>query len=182
MKTGVDCHALVAAAPDAIVASDAKGTIVLWNAGAERIFGWTETQALGQSLDMITPERLRARHWHGYSKSMETGTTKYGTTLLKVPAAHKDGRAMSIAFTVSMLFGADGKVTTVVAVIRDETERFAEERALRKRLLELEAAVKEATAVAAIGTADGTANGTANSTPNGTPNSTANSTADGPPA
>ena len=139
MNTGVDCHALVAAAPDAVVAADASGAIVLWNAGAERIFGWTEAEALGQSLDMITPERLRARHWHGYNKSMETGTTKYGTTLLKVPAAHKDGRAMSIAFTVSMLFGADGKVASVVAVIRDETERFNEERALRKRLAELEA-------------------------------------------
>lgn len=139
MKTGVDCRALVAAAPDAIIASDAEGIIVLWNAGAERIFGYTEDEALGRSLDLITPERLRARHWEGYARSMRTGATKYGTTLLKVPAAHKDGRAMSIAFTVSMLFGADGKVSSVVAVIRDETERFNEDRALRKRLAELEA-------------------------------------------
>ena len=139
MKTGVDCRALVAAAPDAIIASDAEGIIVLWNAGAERLFGYTEDEALGRSLDLITPERLRARHWEGYARSMRTGTTKYGTTLLKVPAAHKDGRAMSIAFTVSMLFGADGKVSSVVAVIRDETERFNEDRALRKRLAELEA-------------------------------------------
>ncbi|ODV11136.1 MAG: histidine kinase [Rubrivivax sp. SCN 70-15] len=139
MKTDVDCRALVAAAPDAIVASDAEGIIVLWNAGAERIFGYTEDEALGRSLDLITPERLRARHWEGYARSMQTGSTKYGTTLLKVPATHKDGRAMSIAFTVSMLFGADGKVSSVVAVIRDETERFNEDRALRKRLAELEA-------------------------------------------
>ncbi len=139
MNTGVDCHALVAAAPDAIIASDAQGAIVLWNAGAERIFGYTEAEALGRSLDLITPERLRSRHWEGYEKSMRTGTTKYGTTLLKVPATHKDGRSMSIAFTVSMLFGADGKVAQVVAVIRDETERFNEDRALRKRLAELEA-------------------------------------------
>jgi len=139
MKTGVDCHALVASAPDAVIASDAQGAIVLWNPGAERIFGWTEEEALGKSLDLITPERLRARHWEGYDKSMRTGTTKYGTTLLKVPAAHKDGRSMSIAFTVSMLFDAGGKVASVVAVIRDETERFNEDRALRKRLAELEA-------------------------------------------
>ena len=144
MNTGVDCHALVATAPDAIIASGADGKIVLWNAGAERIFGWSEAEALGQSLDLITPERLRARHWEGYDKSMHTGTTKYGTTLLKVPAVHKDGRAMSIAFTVAMLFGADGKVSSIVAVIRDETERFNEERALRKRIVELEAALKSA--------------------------------------
>ena len=139
MQTGVDCHALVASAPDAIIASDAQGKIVLWNAGAERIFGWAEAEALGQSLDIITPERLRARHWEGYDKSMRTGTTKYGTTLLRVPAVHKDGRAMSIAFSVSMLFSPANEVTAVVAIIRDETERFNEDRALRKRLVELEA-------------------------------------------
>jgi PAS domain S-box-containing protein len=139
VKTGVDCHALVAAAPDAIIASDAQGAIVLWNAGAERIFGFSEAEALGKSLDLITPERLRARHWEGYDKSMKSGTTKYGTTLLKVPATHKDGRSMSIAFTVSMLFGADGKVEHVVAHIRDETERFNADRALRGRVAELEA-------------------------------------------
>ena len=144
MNTGVDCHALVATAPDAIIASGADGKIVLWNAGAERIFGWTEAEALGRSLDLITPERLRARHWEGYDKSMRTGTTKYGTTLLKVPAVHKDGRAMSIAFTVAMLFDADHKVSSIVAVIRDETDRFNEERALRKCIVELEAALKSA--------------------------------------
>ena len=139
MKTGVDCHALVAAAPDAVIASDAAGAITLWNPGAERIFGYGEDEALGRSLDLITPERLRARHWHGYETSMATGTTKYGTTLLRVPAAHKDGRALSIAFTVSMLFDDAGKVAQVVAIIRDETARFAEERALKKRIAELEA-------------------------------------------
>ena len=144
MNTGVDCHALVATAPDAIIASGADGKIVLWNAGAERIFGWTEAEALGRSLDLITPERLRARHWEGYDKSMRTGTTKYGTTLLKVPAVHKDGRAMSIAFTVAMLFDAEHKVSSIVAVIRDETDRINEERALRKRIVELEAALKSA--------------------------------------
>jgi len=139
MNTGVDCRALVAAAPDAIIASDAKGLITLWNAGAQRIFGYTEEEALGRSLDLITPERLRARHWEGYEKSMRTGQTKYGTTLLRVPAAHKDGRALSIAFTVAMLFDANGKVENIVAVIRDETERFQEDRKLRQRLAELEA-------------------------------------------
>ena len=70
---------------------------------------------------------------------MATGTTKYGNDLLRVPATHKDGRAMSIAFTVAMLFGADGKVSAVVAVIRDDTARFNDDRALRKRLADAEA-------------------------------------------
>jgi PAS domain S-box-containing protein len=139
MKTSIDCHQLVAAVGDAIIASDASGAITLWNPGAARMFGYTEEEALGQSLDLITPERLRNRHWEGYNKSMATGTTKYGNDLLRVPAVHKDGRAMSIAFTVAMLFTPENKVGAIVAIIRDETVRFTEERALKKRVAELEA-------------------------------------------
>ena len=138
MKTPIDCHQLVAAIGDAVIAADASGAITLWNPGAARMFGYTEEEALGQSLDLITPERLRNRHWEGYHKSMATGTTKYGNDLLRVPATHKDGRAMSIAFTVAMLFGTDGKVSAIVAIIRDETIRFNDERALKKRVVELE--------------------------------------------
>ena len=133
MNTSIDCRQLVAAVGDAIIASDASGAIVLWNPGAERMFGYTETEALGNSLDLITPERLRQRHWDGYHKSMETGTTKYGSDLLRVPATHKDGRAMSIAFTVAMLFDDAHKVRAIVAVIRDDTSRFNDDRALRGR-------------------------------------------------
>jgi len=139
MNTPIDCHELVAAVGDAIIASDASGAITLWNPGAVRMFGYTEEEALGKSLDLITPERLRHRHWEGYHHSMATGTTKYGNDLLRVPATHKDGRAMSIAFTVAMLFTPERKVGAVVAVIRDETTRFNDERALKKRVAELEA-------------------------------------------
>lgn len=144
MKTSIDCHQLVAAVGDAIIAADANGAITLWNAGAERMFGYTEEEAFGQSLDLITPERLRHRHWEGYNKSMATGTTKYGNDLLRVPAVHKDGRAMSIAFTVAMLFTPGNKVGAIVAIIRDETVRFNDERALKKRVAELEAQLQPA--------------------------------------
>jgi PAS domain S-box-containing protein len=89
-------------------------------------------------LDLIVPERQRQKHNDGYNKSMETGTTRYGTSLLKVPAKHKDGSTLSIAFTVGMLFDENHQANGVAAVIRDETERFAEERALKKRLSDLE--------------------------------------------
>ena len=142
VKTSIDCHQLVAAVGDAVIVSDAGGAIVLWNAGAERLFGYTEAEALGRSLDLITPERLRNRHWDGYRKSMDTGTTRYGAgEMLRVPATHKDGRAMSIAFTVAMLFTPEHKASGVIAIIRDETTRFNDDRALRKRLAELEAQV-----------------------------------------
>ena len=64
--------------------------------------------------------------------------TSYGHDVLRVPAMHKDGHTLSIAFTVAMLLAPDGKVSGIAAVMRDETSRFAEERALRKRLMELE--------------------------------------------
>jgi len=144
MQHSIDPAALLEALADAVVACDAKGAIVVWNAAAERLFGYTRAEAMGQSLDLIIPERLRARHWEGYDKTMATGHTKYGHDTLRVPAVDKSGRAMSIAFTVAMLFKDDGKPGTIVSVIRDETQRFADERALKKRIAELEAAAKGA--------------------------------------
>jgi PAS domain S-box-containing protein len=139
MHADIDLNALVNAIGDAVVVSDAQGQVIVWNPAAERLFGFSEAEAMGQSMDMIIPERLRKRHWEGFDKSMATGTTRYGHDVLRVPAVDKAGRALSIAFTVAMLFGPDGKVSAIASVIRDETNRFAEERALRKRVTELEA-------------------------------------------
>jgi PAS domain S-box-containing protein len=141
MSDSVDFGQLVAAVGDAIVVTDAGGAITLWNRAAERMFGFTQSEALGQSMDLIIPERLRKRHWVGYHKTMLTGQTKYGTDLLKVPAQHKDGHVLSIAFTVAMLHSGDGKPAAIAAVIRDETVRFNDEIRMRKRLAELEARV-----------------------------------------
>ncbi len=138
MHSAVDFQQLVAVVGDAIVVCDASGAITLWNPAAEYIFGYTESEALGQSLDLIIPERLRQRHWDGYHKTMQTGQTRYGHDVLRVPATHKDGRAMSISFTVALLYSADKKITGIASVIRDETAKFNEDRALRKRLAELE--------------------------------------------
>lgn len=90
-------------------------------------------------LHIITPHWLRRRHWDGDHKSIETGITQYGGDLLRVPATHKDGSAVSIAFTVAMLYDDAHKVTACATVIRDETARFNDNRALRKRLAEPEA-------------------------------------------
>ncbi len=133
----IDHAQLTQAIGDAVVVADTQGTIVLWNPAATRIFGFSEDEAIGQPLELITPERHRHRHNEGYAKTVATGTTRYGTRLLQVPALHKDGRRLSIAFTVALLKAADGSVTGVAAVIRDETERFANEQSLRKQLAEL---------------------------------------------
>jgi len=145
MSYAPDPAAVLAAIGDAIVVCNATGAIVVWNAGAERMFGYTSAEALGRSLDIIIPERLRGRHWEGYHKTMETGITRYGNDVLRVPAIDKHGRAMSIAFTVAMTFTDDHKVTSIVSVIRDETQRFETDRALRRRVAELEAQIQHRT-------------------------------------
>jgi PAS domain S-box-containing protein len=138
MSEAIDYRQLVAAAGDAIVVSDPAGLITVWNGAAERMFGFSADEAMGQSLDLIVPERHRKRHWEHYAVTVQTGVTRYGHELLRVPALHKDGQTLSIAFTVGLLTDAGGAVSGVLAVVRDETSRWAEERSLKRRLAELE--------------------------------------------
>jgi PAS domain S-box-containing protein len=138
MASNFDHQQLVESAADAIMACDAAGKITLWNAASTRMFGFTEAEAIGQSLDIIIPQRQQTRHWEGYHVTMASGITKYGASVLRVPAVHKDGHTLSIAFTVSLIHDVAGKVSAIVAIVRDESDKFAEERALRKRITELE--------------------------------------------
>ncbi|HVP69399.1 MAG TPA: PAS domain S-box protein [Anaeromyxobacteraceae bacterium] len=124
---------------DGVLVADRDGKVRYWNAGATRIFGFGASEALGASMDLIVPERLRERHWSGWETVMKTGVSRYGAgQLLAVPALHKDGRQISIEFSIEILKDPDGRVAWVVAVIRDVTERFAREKALRAQLKALE--------------------------------------------
>jgi len=110
-----------------------------WNAAAERVFGFRVTEALGVSMNLIIPERLRARHWAGWEATMRTGVTRYGEgQLLAVPALHKDGRQISIEFSIQLVKDPDGQIEWVVAIIRDVTERYISEKALRARVKALQ--------------------------------------------
>src|SRR5450631_4277802 len=82
---------IVAESCDAIMYSDRSGIIRLWNSGAERMFGYSAEEALGQSLDLIIPENLRGRHWDGYYRVMESGSSRYSSEMLSAPALRKDG-------------------------------------------------------------------------------------------
>ncbi len=131
---------IVEGSPEAVIFGDKRGIIRLWNAGAQAIFGFTAEEAVGQSLDIIIPERLRGRHWEGYDKVMATGVSRYGSgDLLAVPAVTKDGRTISIEFTIQMLKGTGGEILGPVAVIRDVTKRFQRDKEMARRLKELEA-------------------------------------------
>ena len=138
------CGEIVDKARDAIILADREGIIRLWNAGAEAMFGYRNEEALGRTLDLIIPERLRSRHWEGYRKAADTGTTRYATQVLAVPAVRKDGGTISVEFTISILHEPGGELLGFAAIIRDVTARWQQDRALKKRLDALERGTPEA--------------------------------------
>jgi PAS domain S-box-containing protein len=130
-------------ARDAVIVADREGLVKFWNDGAERIFGHRREEILGRSLDLIIPERLRARHWKGYHEVMASGVTRYGDEVLAVPALRRDGRRISIEFTVLLVRDDAGDLIGTAALIRDVTARWEKERELKKRLAELEAKLSQ---------------------------------------
>jgi PAS domain S-box-containing protein len=129
---------IVSESADAIMFSDREGLIRLWNSGAERMFGHTQAEALGQSLDLIIPENLRGRHWEGYYRVMESGESHYSVDLLSAPALRKDGTRISTEFSMVLVKGDDGKVLGVAAIIRDVSARWQREKELKERIRVLE--------------------------------------------
>jgi PAS domain S-box-containing protein len=133
------CRRIIEGAGDAVLFGDREGIIRFWNEGAAAMFGWSAAEALGNSMDLIIPERLRGRHWGGWDDVMKTGHTRYGRDILAVPASRKDGLPLSIEFTIQMIRDDEGKILGASAIIRDVTDRFTRDRGMRKRLAELEA-------------------------------------------
>jgi len=130
--------ALLGISSDAIIATDLEGLVSFWNPGAVRIFGFTESEAIGQSLDLIIPENLQARHWDGYHRVMKTGESRYGHgDLLSVPALTKDGRRISVEFTISMIRDGGSSPVGTIAILRDVTKAFEEKTKLRRQLADV---------------------------------------------
>jgi len=124
---------------DAILIADRQGIIRYWNAGAERILGFTAAEAIGQSLDLFIPEKLRGRHWEGYHRVMASGETKYKTGLLSSPGVRKDGSQVSLEFSMVLLKDENGAMQGCASIMRDVTERWLKEKELKQRLAECEA-------------------------------------------
>ncbi len=134
--------AVMATVSDAIIAADKDNIVRFWNPGAERIFGYTRDEAIGQSLDIIIPDRLRKRHWDGYRRVMAGGESRYGHgDILAVPGIKKDGTAISVEFTIIPLVIDGGGLIGVAAIMRDVTRKFNEIRALKRRLADVEKAM-----------------------------------------
>lgn len=118
--------------PDAVIYAGNDGLIRFWNRGATRIFGFSAAEAVGQSLDIIIPERLRQRHWEGYHRMMKTGHSRHEAhELLAVPAVDRMGRTLSIQFTVAPVADENHALIGIAAVLRDVTATFEEIKRLR---------------------------------------------------
>ncbi|WP_245909118.1 PAS domain-containing protein [Mycobacterium neglectum] len=130
-------RAVVTNAAEAITVTDPDGIVRLWNDGATRMFGFSAADIVGQSLDLIIPEKLRDRHWKGYHQTMLTGYTRYGDKMLSVPATHRDGRRLSIEFSVALLRDDADQIVGISAIMREISDRREAEKALRAELAEL---------------------------------------------
>ena len=137
------CQSFVEQTQFAVIFSDGDGVIRLWNAGAEAMFGYKSEEAVGQSRDLIVPERQRARHWEGYRRVMATGVTKYGREMLAVPAMRKDGTRISIEFTIVLLLAPTGEMLGTAAIMQDVTARWQQHTQLKERLAALEATLEQ---------------------------------------
>jgi PAS domain S-box-containing protein len=116
---------------DALIYSDRSGTIVRWNRVSCTLFGFSAAEALGQNLDLIIPEHLRAAHWKGFEAAIASGATKLAGRPTLTRALHKTGRKLYIEMTFALVRNAAGDVLGSVAMARDVTERVERERAAK---------------------------------------------------
>ena len=115
--------------PDALIVSDTSGTIRFWNAAAERVFGHGSEEAVGQSLNLLIPERFRPAHDAGFARAIETGHLRTGSRVLRTRSNHKDGRRLYVDFTFALLKAPGGGVAAVYALARDATEAHLQQQA-----------------------------------------------------
>jgi PAS domain S-box-containing protein len=135
-------QAIVEQAPDAVIFADRDGAIRVWNHGAETVFGYSAAEVLGNSLDVIIPERLRRAHWEGFHRAIDTGQTKYGDRVLTTRSVHKDGTKLYVDLSFGLVRDAAGAVAGALAIGRNCTVRYLSDRALRARIAELEERAK----------------------------------------
>jgi PAS domain S-box-containing protein len=134
---------LVGQSPDAVIFAGTDGVIQVWNAAAERVFGFPAAEAIGQDLNIIIPERFRDAHWTGYDRALAAGVTKYAGRSLPTRAQMKDGTQIYVELGFSIIVD-NGAVLGALATARDITERFERERADRQKMRDLQAQLEGA--------------------------------------
>ncbi len=131
-------QAIVDQTSDAFIFADRDGVIRVWNRGAEAIFGYSAAEIMGNSLDVIIPERLRRAHWEGFRRAIDTGQTRQGGRVLTTRSVHKGGSRLYVDLSFGVVKDRSGAVAGAFAMGRDCTARYLAEGALRARVSELE--------------------------------------------
>jgi len=141
-------QAAVEQAPDAIIFADRSGAIRIWNRAAETVFGYAAAEVLGGSLDVIIPERLRSAHWDGFHRALDSGQTRLGAKALTTRSVHKNGNKLYVELSFGLIRNGDGVIVGALAVGRDCSTRYLEERALRSwRTMQKQGAMRSSSAV-----------------------------------
>ena len=115
---------------DAVISTDRSGAITRWNHASTALFGYSAEEAMGQSVELIIPEHLRAAHWSGFDAAMTRGTLKLEGRPTLTRALHKSGRRLYVEMTFAIVKdNAETEVLGSVAMARDVTLRVERERA-----------------------------------------------------
>ncbi len=117
---------------EALVFADLEGVIRAWNGGAEILFGFGADEAIGQSVDLIVPEKMRRAHWDGFNKAVAHGDILSARGARITRALQKNGEALYVEMSFAMVYDAAGVMTGSVAVARDATARYLADRAARQ--------------------------------------------------
>jgi PAS domain S-box-containing protein len=135
-------EAIVRSASDAIVTADSKGQIVTWNAAAERMFGYEESEVVGRSLTTLIPSRFHDDHEAGLARVVETGETRIIGQTVEVWGVHKEGTEFPIE--LSLATWVEGGERFFSGIIRDISERAAMNHSLSVSEQRLEAILQSA--------------------------------------
>jgi PAS domain S-box-containing protein len=131
-------QSIVEQSSDAIIFAGRDGAILIWNRGAETVFGYAAAEVLGKSLDLIIPESLRSAHWEGFHRALASGRTKYAGRVLTTRSVHKSGSRLYVDLSFGLITDRAGVVAGAFATGRDCTARYLADKALRSQARDLE--------------------------------------------
>lgn len=116
---------------DALIYADTSGNIQLWNQASSQLFGFSQQQAIGQSLDIIIPKHLRDAHWRGFNAAVASGELKISGAPTLTRALHQDGHKLYVEMTFALVKDSSGQVLGSVSMARDVTARIEQEKTQR---------------------------------------------------
>jgi len=137
--------AIVESSDDAMIGKKLGGTIMTWNGGAERLFGYTADEAIGQNVMLLIPPDRRAEEETILAK-LRSGERVERVEHFDTVRVRKDGGLVDVSLTISPVKDAAGQVIGASKVARDITDRKMAEKALQKAYERLETMVEERTA------------------------------------